>query len=240
MQTPHQTPSKSSYPQLYPHPHISLRFPIRSHHPSTYQMSKVRSSRCPSSLPLRPSVYSLTAWENLLTQRIGAQQGIWISADPVPGCVVCNIGEMWETWTNGLYKSTLHRVIHRSSNYRVSYVPFFLLNYLTGAFPVPVVGPHYTSLIYEGVVVLVVHVSLIPSSSVPFFFEPNFTACVAPLAAAVRIQAQSLSNGDGGRDEECVDTSAYPPVVYGDFLERKVAGNFSEEATAKSGKMGRY
>lgn len=52
------------------------------------------------------------------------QSGVWIKADPIPGCVVCNIGEMWEIWTNGLYKSTLHRVIHRSSTYRVS-IPFF-------------------------------------------------------------------------------------------------------------------
>jgi len=54
----------------------------------------------------------------------GAEEGVWINADPIPGCVVCNIGEMWEVWTNGLYKSTLHRVIHRSFSYRVS-VPFF-------------------------------------------------------------------------------------------------------------------
>ncbi|KAJ6477458.1 hypothetical protein C8R47DRAFT_1140638 [Mycena vitilis] len=54
----------------------------------------------------------------------GADEGVWINADPIPGCVVCNIGEMWEIWSNGLYKSTLHRVVHRSSNYRVS-VPFF-------------------------------------------------------------------------------------------------------------------
>ncbi|KAJ7175853.1 hypothetical protein C8R46DRAFT_890706 [Mycena filopes] len=52
----------------------------------------------------------------------GATEGVWINADPIPGCVVCNIGEMWEIWTNGLYRSTLHRVVHRSSNYRV---PFF-------------------------------------------------------------------------------------------------------------------
>ncbi|KAJ7675839.1 hypothetical protein DFH06DRAFT_1170709 [Mycena polygramma] len=52
----------------------------------------------------------------------GADEGVWINADPIPGCVVCNIGEMWEIWSNGLYKSTLHRVVHRSSNYRV---PFF-------------------------------------------------------------------------------------------------------------------
>ncbi|KAK7056814.1 hypothetical protein VNI00_002531 [Paramarasmius palmivorus] len=54
----------------------------------------------------------------------GDDEGVWISANPIPGCVVCNIGEMWEIWTNGLYKSTLHRVVHRGTNYRVS-VPFF-------------------------------------------------------------------------------------------------------------------
>jgi len=31
---------------------------------------------------------------------------------------------MWEIWTNGLYRSTLHRVVHRGSNYRIS-IPFF-------------------------------------------------------------------------------------------------------------------
>ncbi|KAJ7134614.1 Clavaminate synthase-like protein [Mycena epipterygia] len=54
----------------------------------------------------------------------GAEDGVWINADPIPGCCVCNIGEMWEIWSNGLYKSTLHRVVHRSTNYRIS-VPFF-------------------------------------------------------------------------------------------------------------------
>lgn len=54
----------------------------------------------------------------------GEGEGHWIVADPIPGCFVCNVGEMWEIWSNGLYKSTLHRVIHRSSNYRVS-MPFF-------------------------------------------------------------------------------------------------------------------
>jgi len=54
----------------------------------------------------------------------GDEEGVWITADPIPGCVVCNIGEMWEIWTNGLYRSTLHRVIHRGTNYRVS-IPFF-------------------------------------------------------------------------------------------------------------------
>lgn len=55
-----------------------------------------------------------------LPRKQGDEEGSWITADPIPGCLVCNIGAMWETWTGGLYRSTLHRVVHRGSNYRVS------------------------------------------------------------------------------------------------------------------------
>jgi isopenicillin N synthase-like dioxygenase len=48
----------------------------------------------------------------------------WVSANPIPGAFVVNIGDMIERWTNGEWKSTNHRVIHRANNYRVS-VPFF-------------------------------------------------------------------------------------------------------------------
>ncbi len=66
-----------------------------------------------------------------------AEQGVWINADPIPGCIVCNIGESEFMFgfkldlppftmhakcgrygPTGLYKSTLHRVMHRGSNYR--------------------------------------------------------------------------------------------------------------------------
>ncbi|GLB38543.1 putative iron ascorbate-dependent oxidoreductase family protein [Lyophyllum shimeji] len=70
----------------------------------------------------RPSAVA-DADPSLVTQ-VGSEKGVWINADPIPGCVVCNIGEMWEIWTNGLYRSTLHQVVHRGSNYRVS-IPFF-------------------------------------------------------------------------------------------------------------------
>ncbi|EKM79373.1 hypothetical protein AGABI1DRAFT_39707 [Agaricus bisporus var. burnettii JB137-S8] len=68
----------------------------------------------------RPGVKSPEASD--LPAEQGAAEGIWIMADPIPGCIVCNIGAMWEVWTNGLYRSTLHRVVHRGSNYRI---PFF-------------------------------------------------------------------------------------------------------------------
>jgi len=108
----------------------------------------------------------------------GLEEGVWINADPVPGCVVCNIGEMWEIWTNGLYKSTLHRVVHKGSNYRVS---------------------------------------------IPFFYEPNFDANIAPLPAALRIQGNPVRHTGKGS----TILRIYEPTVYGDFLMKKVGGNFA-------------
>jgi isopenicillin N synthase-like dioxygenase len=104
----------------------------------------------------------------------GGEEGHWVIADPIPGCFVCNVGEMWEIWSNGLYKSTLHRVIHRSSSYRIS---------------------------------------------IPFFFEPNFTAEVKPLEAALTIQKLK---------PELAPKHNYSRVVYGDFLLGKVSNNFSK------------
>ncbi|KAJ3092141.1 hypothetical protein HK102_010421 [Quaeritorhiza haematococci] len=56
--------------------------------------------------------------------QVMSKSGEWINADPVPGAFVVNIGDMLNNWTNDLYKSTLHRVIHTKSSYRVS-IPFF-------------------------------------------------------------------------------------------------------------------
>ncbi|KAK2357044.1 2-oxoglutarate (2OG) and Fe(II)-dependent oxygenase superfamily protein [Trifolium repens] len=57
--------------------------------------------------------------------------GEWISAPPVPGTFVCNIGDMLKIYSNGLYESTLHRVINNSSKYRVSVVYFYETNFDT-------------------------------------------------------------------------------------------------------------
>ena len=49
----------------------------------------------------------------------------WINADPIHGAFVVNIGDMMERWTNGLWKSTIHRVMHQGDGFRVS-LPFFM------------------------------------------------------------------------------------------------------------------
>jgi isopenicillin N synthase-like dioxygenase len=48
----------------------------------------------------------------------------WIDAPPISGSFVCNIGDMLELMTGGLYKSTPHRVKNISNRNRLSF-PFF-------------------------------------------------------------------------------------------------------------------
>ena len=48
----------------------------------------------------------------------------WIDAPPIPGSFLCNIGDMLERLTRGVFRSTPHRVRNTSSHDRLSF-PFF-------------------------------------------------------------------------------------------------------------------
>jgi isopenicillin N synthase-like dioxygenase len=53
-----------------------------------------------------------------------SRDGYWISAPPKEGCFIVNVGDQLQAWSNGLYVSTLHRVLNYSGVERYS-VPFF-------------------------------------------------------------------------------------------------------------------
>jgi isopenicillin N synthase-like dioxygenase len=49
----------------------------------------------------------------------------WTPAPPIPGSFVCNLGDMLERMTGGLYRSTPHRVRNAGREGRVSFAFFF-------------------------------------------------------------------------------------------------------------------
>ena len=57
--------------------------------------------------------------------------GEWIDAPPIEGTFLINVGDMLERWTNGLFVSTIHRVINRAQTERYSSVFFAAPSYST-------------------------------------------------------------------------------------------------------------
>jgi isopenicillin N synthase-like dioxygenase len=64
-------------------------------------------------------------------------QSRWIEAHPVPGSFVCNIGDMLDRLTGGLYRSTAHRVRNVSGRDRLSFPFFFDPNFNAEVEPLP-------------------------------------------------------------------------------------------------------
>ena len=65
----------------------------------------------------------------------------WVDAKPIPGSFVCNIGDMLDRMTGGLYRSTAHRVRSPSRHARLSFPFFFDPNFNAEVKPIAVNAP---------------------------------------------------------------------------------------------------
>ena len=61
----------------------------------------------------------------------------WIEAPPIPGTLICNIGDMLDRMTGGWYRSTPHRVNNTSGLDRLSFPLFFDPNLAAAIRPLP-------------------------------------------------------------------------------------------------------
>jgi isopenicillin N synthase-like dioxygenase len=60
----------------------------------------------------------------------------WVPAPPVPGSFVCNIGDMLDRMTGGLFRSTPHRVRNPAQRDRLSFPFFFDPNFFAQVRPI--------------------------------------------------------------------------------------------------------
>jgi isopenicillin N synthase-like dioxygenase len=114
----------------------------------TYPTSQLRLLRyLENDMPATKEIVGIAAHSDfecftlLLTGAPGLQvmnaDDVWIEAPPIPGCFVVNIGDIFETWSGGQFKSTQHRVINVGKE-RYSMPLFFGLDYHTVVEPLEI------------------------------------------------------------------------------------------------------
>ena len=79
---------------------------------------------------------TLLAQDELGGLQVKSRSG-WIEAPPIPGTLVCNIGDMLDRLTGGLYRSTPHRVRNVSGKGRLSFPLFFDPDFSAQIVPLP-------------------------------------------------------------------------------------------------------
>ena len=67
-------------------------------------------------------VLTVLAQDSVGGLEIERPDGSWIAAPPIDGTLVVNVADLLSRWTDGLYRSTPHRVINRSRHERLSLV----------------------------------------------------------------------------------------------------------------------
>jgi isopenicillin N synthase-like dioxygenase len=68
---------------------------------------------------------TLLAQDNVAGLQVKDNEGAWIDVEPDPDTIIVNVGDMLHRWSNGILKSTPHRVINHSGLERYSCAFFF-------------------------------------------------------------------------------------------------------------------
>lgn len=79
------------------------------------------------------------------------RDGEWIAAPFIPGTLVVNLGDLFQRWTNDLYRSNPHRVVNRTGRERFSIPTFFNLDYSAPVSCLPSCQDVDTPPRYEGI-----------------------------------------------------------------------------------------
>ena len=79
---------------------------------------------------------TLLAQDDVGGLEVKARSG-WIAAPPIPGALVCNIGDMLERLTGGRFVSTPHRVVNHAHRERLSFPFFYDPDFAARMTPVP-------------------------------------------------------------------------------------------------------
>jgi len=72
------------------------------------------------------TAFTIVLQEAVPGLEVRSRSGQWVSAPPVAGSFVVNIGDYMARWTNGRFRSTLHRVVNRTGEERYS-IPYFAI-----------------------------------------------------------------------------------------------------------------
>ncbi|KIW25977.1 uncharacterized protein PV07_09110 [Cladophialophora immunda] len=110
---------EGSFDYLATKPYSILKM---AHYPGVLSGSEEPSS-------IRPhtdyELLTILLQDDIPSLEVLSNTGRWIQAKPIPGTFVVNIGDSMAMLTNGLFVSTMHRVLNHSKRDRYS-VPFFL------------------------------------------------------------------------------------------------------------------
>eukprot|EP00658_Telonema_sp_P-2_P045297 TRINITY_DN3322_c0_g2_i4.p1 TRINITY_DN3322_c0_g2~~TRINITY_DN3322_c0_g2_i4.p1 ORF type:complete len:102 (-),score=13.78 TRINITY_DN3322_c0_g2_i4:159-464(-) len=58
--------------------------------------------------------------------------GEWLAVQPMAGGLIVNIGDLYEVWTNGRWKSTVHRVANPTTGSAAACSPRLSMPFFTG------------------------------------------------------------------------------------------------------------